>query len=72
VVSDASNSQTTFITDLTETKSDQTIGHAIRFYDGLLATQQRRVAAYNGATKQVTVDYAFTDIPAAGAHFIII
>lgn len=77
VVDDASNTATTFKTDLTETADDYygdaDGGNVLAFVSGTTnATQTRRITAYNGTTKFVTVESAFDAEPAADDAFILL
>lgn len=72
VVDDAANSSSTFLTDLTETATDYYAGNVIAFSSGTNITQARRISAYNGSTKFVTVSPAFDAEPDAADTFFIL
>lgn len=72
VVDDAGNSPSTFKTDLGETADDHWIGAYLKFTSGDLAGQVRKVTVYNGTSKFVTVDPAFTAEPADTDAFDLI
>ena len=44
----------------------------LTFTTGALANQVRKVVDFDGTTKTVTVDTAFTDAPADGDRFILV
>lgn len=69
VVTDASNSTTTFKTDLTSAVNDFWKDTLITFTTGNLAGQVKRVSGYNGTSKFVTANAAFTEAPANGDLF---
>ncbi len=73
VVSDAGNTATTFKTDLAETVNDYWRAPTLlRFNTGSLSGQTRRLAAsgsYDGTTKFITMEAAFTAAPAATDAF---
>lgn len=72
VVDDAANSSSTFETDLTETADDYYVGNVVAFSSGTNISQARRISAYNGTTKFITVSPAFDAEPdAADAFFIL-
>jgi hypothetical protein len=72
VVSDAGNSATSFKTNLTETTDDYWKDTLLLFTSGNLAGQIKKVSAYNGTTKVITVSSAFTGTPTAGDTFLLI
>lgn len=77
VVADGANSATTFATSLTETANDYwggTGGGAVLvFLSGTVNEfQSRRISAYNGTSKFVTVESAFDAEPDALDAFIIL
>jgi hypothetical protein len=77
VVDDAANSSTTFLTDLTETQTDyygdSNGGNVLVFVNTANdKVQARRVTAYNGGTKFITVESAFDAEPTAGDVFILL
>lgn len=61
----------TFTTFLSEATDDHYKDQVVVFLSGSLAGQARRIAAYNGTTKAITVDPAFTDTPTNFAVFAI-
>jgi len=63
---------TSFETTLTETTSNTWTNNLITFTTGALAGQVRKVTAYNGTTKAITVDSAFTSAPALGDRFVLV
>ncbi len=63
---------TSFPTSLAETTNDVWKNNLITFTTGSLANQVRRVTGYDGTTKVVTVDTAFTGTPSNGDRFILI
>lgn len=72
IVADGGNTDTTFKTDLSETSDDYYEGNVIAFIANTNnAYQARRISAYNGTTKVVTVTPAFDETPDAGDTFII-
>jgi len=76
VVTDGSNSATTFKTDLAETVNDFYIGPSlVKWLSGALLNQTRRVAStggYTGATKFLTMAVAFTATPADSTMGLLI
>lgn len=72
VVADAGNTATTFKTDLISTITDFCKDQAIRFISGTLKNQTRKVAGYDGNTKFITVDSAFSTTPSTDDKFIIL
>lgn len=77
VATDGSNSATSFKTDLTETATDYFGGAlggcVLVFISGANnAVQARRISAYNGTTKFVTVESAFDATPTDGDTFVIL
>ncbi len=72
VVSDAANTASAFKTDLTETVNDYWKEAEVSFLGGANSGQTRRIKAYNGTTKVVTVDSAFSAVPGDGDKFEII
>lgn len=71
VVTDGGNSATTFMTNLTETTTDYHKDALLLFTSGNLINQVKKITAYNGSTKVVTVG-AFTGTPGSGDTFIIL
>lgn len=72
VVDDAANTATTFETDLPSAVSDFYKGALIVFTTGALQHQVRKVTAYNGATKFLTVSGGFTAEPSEGDRFLVV
>lgn len=71
VVDDASNSASTFETDLTTATDDALNDAFLLFRTGALAGQVKPVTDYTGSTKFITTE-AFTAEPAAGDQFVIV
>jgi hypothetical protein len=72
VVDDVLNSTTTFETDLTSTVDDFYKFLEVLFVSGTNKGQARRISAYSGTTKFITVDTAFAAEPAATDEFYIV
>lgn len=72
VVTDGSNSTTTFLTDLSSAVTDFYKDCLITFTTGNLAGQVKRVSGYNGGSNFITVNAAFTEAPANGDLFGIL
>ena len=72
VVTDVSNGANTFKTDLLSSTSDYCVGSYLKFASGALANQVRRITAYNGTSKFVTVASAFTATPAGDDEFFLV
>ena len=72
VVADAGNSAMSFKTNLASAEDDYIKDAYIKFTAGANINQVKRVSAYNGTTKFVTMIAAFTDIPDTADAFIII
>jgi hypothetical protein len=72
VVADGGNSATTFVTDLTESTTDYWKDAFLRITSGALINQVKKITAYDGTTKAVTVSGGFTGTPAAGVTFEIV
>ena len=70
-VNDGSATTTSFITSLSETTDDHYIDVSVVFIDGDLVGQSRPVLSYDGGTKTLTFDEAFTEAPSNGDGFII-
>ena len=70
-VNDGSPSATGFVTALTETTNNYYKDVSVVFTDGNLVGQSRPILSYNGSTKTLTFDEAFTEAPASGDSFII-
>ena len=72
VVGDGANTATAFKTDLTELAGDYYVGNVLAFVSGTNnEVQARRISAYDGSTRFVTVSQAFDTTPTAGDSFII-
>jgi len=71
-INDASATTTSFVTDLTEATDDHYNGKTLTFISGNLSNQSRVVSDYNGTTKTLTFDEAFTEAPADNDEFIIL
>ena len=72
VVTDGGNTSSTFKTDLTSSLTDQYKDNLFLFVTGTLAGQIKKVSAYNGSTKFITVSAAYTGTPSAGDKFVLI
>lgn len=72
IVADGSNTSSTFKTDLSETTADYHKDALILFTSGNLINQVKKVSAYNGSTKFITVSSAFTGTPSASDKFILL
>lgn len=72
VVSDGSNTSSTFKTDLTSSTTDFYKDMLLVILDGSLQYQVKKVTGYNGSTKFVTVGPAFTAAPSAGVAFRLV
>lgn len=71
-VVDEAATTTSFISSMTEATNNHYKGNVLAFTAGTLATQARRISAYNGTTKTITLESALTDAPANGAAFMIL
>jgi hypothetical protein len=72
VVADAGNGVAAFVTDLTSTTNSYCKDSYLKFVSGALINQQKRISAYNGTSKLVTLSSGFTATPAAGDEFFIV
>jgi hypothetical protein len=72
VVTDALNGALSFKTDLSESTSDTHKGKYLKFTSGTLINEVKKVSAYNGTTKFITVTSAFTGTPVALEEFELI
>ncbi len=73
VVADAGNSATDFKTDLTSAVNNfWSNGPWVRITSGTLLGQVRKVSAYDGTTKFITVSPGFTATPADGVTFSLV
>ncbi|MEK7117502.1 MAG: SH3 domain-containing protein [Patescibacteria group bacterium] len=71
-VSDTTPTSSSFKISSSITTTDFYKEGIIMFYDGSLQGQLRRITAYNGTTKLITVDPAFTSAPANGDTVVIL
>lgn len=71
-VNDALASTGAFVTSLTNSTDNFYKNSVLTFTSGLLDGQSRRISAYNGSTKLVTVDPSLTSAPANGDAFTIV
>jgi hypothetical protein len=67
-----SNTATSFLSNFTEATDDYWKDSLLLFTSGTLAGQLKKVSAYNGTTKFITVSSAFTGIPSSGDRFILV
>lgn len=72
VVSDESNTSSTFKTDLASATDSAYVRAWLKFTSGNLAGQVDKISAYNGTTKFITVTDAFTGTPSDGDDFVIV
>ncbi len=72
LVSDAGATTTQFITDLTETTTNFYQNQVLVMMSGQNNGLSRRISAYNGTTKTITVDTAFPYAPAFNDDFVIL
>jgi hypothetical protein len=72
VVTDGSNTALTFETDLDESDNDYWRDALILFTSGSLVDQVKKITAYDGTTKFVTVGSAFTTTPTGGDRFVLV
>jgi len=72
VTTDGGNSATSFETDLSQTADNYWTDAFLLLTSGVMAGQVKRVTAYNGTTKIITVSGGFTGTPADGVTFTII
>ena len=72
VVTDGSNTDTTFETDLTEATDDYWNEAILLFRSGTLAGQCALVLDYDGTTKFVTLNRALTATPTGGDLFVLV
>lgn len=71
-INDASPTDTSFITTFTSTVDDLYVDQVLVIVDDTdLIGQSRVVSAYDGTTKRVTVDEAFSQVPLNGSDIII-
>jgi hypothetical protein len=72
VAADAGNSATAFKTNLTQTENDHWKDAYLRITSGTLRGQLKKVSAYDGTTKIITVLGGFTGVPATGVGFDLV
>jgi hypothetical protein len=72
VATDAGNGATSFKTDLTSTVDSYCVGSYLKIASGTLINEVRRISAYNGTSKVVTLSAALTATPADGVEFYIV
>lgn len=72
VQADAGNSTTTFKTDLTSATDDFYKDSWFTFRTGNLANQTKKISAYNGATKIITVSTPYTATPNNGSIGVVV
>jgi len=72
VADDENNTSSTFKTDLSSSTTDYCKRALLRFTSGNLSGQISKITGYNGSTKFVTVQDAFTEEPATSDTFDII
>jgi hypothetical protein len=70
-VNDASATTTSFVTNLTSAVSSFYSDSTLTFLTGALAGQSRVILSYDGGTKTITVDEAFSSAPADTDEFQI-
>ena len=71
-VNDASATTTSFVTTLTETSDSHYSDLTCAFIGGNLTGQSRIISSYNGTTKTLTFDEAWSEAPADTDTFIIL
>jgi len=72
VVADGGNSLVTFKTNLSSSDSNAYKDQWCCFLDGALAGQVHKVIAYDGATKFLSFNVPYTQIPAGGVRFMLV
>lgn len=72
VLTDGSNTASTFLTDLTASGTDYWKDCLLLFTTGSLAGQVKKITAYNGGTKFVTISGAYTGTPSNTDRFILV
>lgn len=72
VATDGGNSATAFKTDRTESTNDYWKDALLLLTSGAMVGQLKKVTAYNGTTKVITVSGGFTATPADGVTFVLI
>lgn len=69
---DASASSNSFITSLTNSTDDFYKNSVLTFTSGNLNNQTRRISAYDGDTKRITLSPSLTSAPSNGSTFTIV
>ena len=72
VATDAGNGATSFKTDLTSTVDSYCVGSYLKIASGALINEVRRISAYNGTSKVITLSAALTATPADDVEFYIV
>jgi len=72
VATDAGNGATSFKTDLTSTVDSYCVGSYLKIASGDLVNEVRRISAYNGTSKVITLSAALTAAPADDVEFYIV
>lgn len=72
VVADGGNTTSQFKTDLTQTDDDYWRGAYLLITSGELDQQLKRVIAYDGTTKIITIFETLTGVPVDGDRFLLI
>ena len=72
VVTDGGNTATSFKTDSAETDTDAYKEGYLVFRTGSQQFEVKKITGYNGTTKFITVNDAFSGVPAADTKFTII
>lgn len=72
LVNDAAATTIAFVTDLTETTSNFYQNQILVMMSGQNSGLSRRISAYNGSTKTITVDPALLFAPALNDEFVIL
>ncbi len=72
VVVNGGNTATTFLTNRTETVDDYWKDSLLVWTTGGLIGQVKKVSAYTGSTKFITLSSAFTAAPSTGDQFILV
>ena len=72
VVTSGSNTSSAFKTDLPQTVNDYWKDALLRFVSGSLLGQVKKVTAFDGTSKVITLGSGFTSTPTAGDKFIVV
>jgi len=72
VVTDGSNTSSTFKTDLSEATNDYWKDALLLFTSGSLIGQVKKISTYDGTTKFVTLSAALTGTPSSGDRFVLV